>query len=139
MEDTELYDKLKDHSMRIAGETTKQALLDQRLTVAETKLNKIDERLHTVEGQNTTIKVVQEIHDGQITTFRKALLGNGHSESIPMDIQRIENSVQSILKVNWVQIQTDLELLKKFKDREWQVWVIVIGLIANTLWQLFVK
>lgn len=139
MEEDEIYDKLKDHSVRIAGEATKQALLDQRLAISEQRLEKLDQRLLAVENANLTIKVIQEIHDGQISTFRKALLGNGHSETIPMDIHRIETSVQSILKVDWLKMQTDLELLKKFKDREWQVWIIAIGLIANTLWQIFVK
>lgn len=135
----EIYDKLKDHSIKLSGETTKLALLDQRLTALEILVERYHLRLHETEKENMTIKVVQQVHDVQISSFKKALMGNGNKDSIPMDIQRIEGDIQGILKVNWVQIQTDLEILKKFKDREWQVWVIVIGLIVSNLWQLFVK
>ena len=135
----EIQDRLKEHSVKISGEITKQALLDLRLTSLEEIAEKYHLRLHDVENQVIVMKVVQDIHEVQISSYRKALQGNGDKESIPMDIARIENSIQNILKVDWVAIRSDIDRLKVVEARQWQIWILVIGSLIANLVQWFMR
>lgn len=55
-------------------------------------------------------------------------------QAITKDVQR---SLDNFQRIN--EIETDVEVIKKFKDREWQLWVIAIGSLISAVWTLFIK
>jgi hypothetical protein len=114
MAEEETQQRLQDYSVRLSANSTNIALADQRLSVAERQLGEYHVRLHEAEDKLLTIKVVQEIHDTQIKAFGKLLIGNGTRETIPMDVDRLERAIQDILKVNWKQMEADMNALKKW-------------------------
>jgi hypothetical protein len=114
-EDRSTLQRLSDYSQKTNTNTVNIALHDQRLTVLERRVEEYHKRLHDAEDTLLTVKVVQGIHDLQISGFKRILLGNGERETIPMDIERLEREIQSILKVDWVGMSNRL---KAMEDKE---------------------
>ncbi len=119
------------------------ALVEQRTTVTEKRLDEYHIRLHKIEDEFLIVKTKQEIHDVQIQGMRKILVGNGDRETIPMDMLRMEQAIANILKVDWNKAQAELDALKEWQDkidsRGWQIAVIIIGLIISNIWQWFIR
>jgi hypothetical protein len=119
------------------------ALLDQRQAVTERRVEEYHQRLHKAEDDLLVLKTVQAIHDTQIQSMRKILVGNGDRDTIPMDIDRMERAVEDILKTNWRQIGIDLGVVQKWQgdfDKKYAVlWGIVAVLVANKVWDIFFR
>jgi hypothetical protein len=141
MPDEDINERLKDYSTRTNVNAMQNALLDQRVTVLEKRVDEYHLRLHKNEDDLLITKTKQEIHDAQIQSMRKILVGNGDRETIPMDLQRMDQMITEILKVDWNKAQRELDDLSEWKktleSRGWQVAVIIIGLIISNVWQWF--
>lgn len=138
-EDKETQERLTIYSQRIAANATQVALAEQRLASLEKLVETYHRRIHELENDVITMKVVQTIHDTDIKGVKKIMVGNGTRDTIPMDIQRLETNIQNILKVDWQEMQGEIEDLKKVKDRAWQIAVIILGLIISNIWQWVVR
>lgn len=142
-ENEDITQRLNDYSLRTNTNAMQTALLDQRLTITEKRVEEYHQRLHKAEDDLLVAKTVQAIHDTQIQSMRKILVGNGTRDTIPFDLDRLENSIQGILKVNWQAMLTRLDELEEFKKtvdaRAWQVWMVIIGLVITSIWGLFFK
>lgn len=55
-------------------------------------------------------------------------------QAITRDVQR---SLDNHQRINV--LEAELAILQKFKDREWQIWLIVIGSLIGTVWSVFFK
>ena len=139
----DITQRLSDYSTRTNVNAMATALLDQRQTVTERRVEEYHLRLHKAEDALLVAKTVQAIHDTQIQAMRKILVGNGDRDTIPLDIDRMERSIEEILKTNWKQIAIDLELVKKWQDgfdkKYAAVWGVIIVLVINRVWEIFVK
>ena len=139
-EDENINQRLSDYSLRTNTNAMGLALLDQRQTVTERRVEEYHHRLHKAEDDLLVIKTVQAIHDTQIQGMRKILVGNGDRETIPMDMDRMERAIEEILKTNWKQIAFDLEIVKKWQgdfDKKYAaIWVAVALLILNRVWEV---
>ena len=142
MTDESVEQRLKDYSLRTNTNAMANALLDQRVTVLEKRLEDYHQRLHKSEDELLVVKTIQSIHDTQIQGMRKILVGNGDRETIPMDLDRMERAIEEILKTNWKQIVADLEVTKKWQDsfdkKMATVWGAMALLVINRLWEIFV-
>ena len=140
-DDKEIQDRLATYSMRSAANATQIALAEQRLAAQEKLIEGYHQRLHMAEDKIITIKVIQEIHDTEIKGIKKILVGNGTRDTIPMDLQRLEQNIQNILKVDWQEMKRATEELNEWKDqleaRAWQLGLILAGLIISQIWQWF--
>lgn len=138
-EDENINQRLSDYSLRTNTNAMGLALLDQRQTVTERRVEEYHHRLHKAEDDLLVIKTVQAIHDTQIQGMRKILVGNGDRETIPMDMDRMERAIEEILKTNWKQIAFDLEIVKKWQgdfDKKYAVlWGAIALLILNRVWE----
>lgn len=139
MSDDDTQTRLQEYSTRTNVNAMNVALVEQRQTVTEKRVDEYHMRLHKAEDELLVVKTKQEIHDVQIQGMRKILVGNGDRETIPMDIQRMEQAISNILKADWNKAQAELDDLNEWKDkvesRAWQVAVIIIGLIISNVWQ----
>ena len=139
----ETAQRLSDYSTRTNVNAMNIALVEQRMAVVERRQEEYHQRLHKVEDESLVMKTVQSIHDVQIQGVRKILVGNGDRETIPMDMDRMERSIQDILKVDWTAMRLKTEDLEKWKEtasaRMWQIWMIVIGLTLTSVWGIFFK
>ncbi len=119
------------------------ALVEQRQTITEKQVDEFHQRLHKAEDDLLITRTKQEIHDVQIQGMRKILVGNGDRETIPMDIQRMEQAITSILKADWNKAQSELDEINKWREkidaRAWQIWLVIIGLIIGTVWGLIAR
>ncbi len=119
------------------------ALVEQRQTITEKQVDEFHQRLHKAEDELLVTRTKQEIHDVQIQGMRKILMGNGDRETIPMDIQRMEQAIANILKADWNRAQSELDGLNKWREkidaRAWQIWLVIIGLIITNVWSLIVR
>ena len=138
-EDENINQRLSDYSLRTNTNAMGLALLDQRQTVTERRVEEYHHRLHKAEDDLLVIKTVQAIHDTQIQGMRKILVGNGDRETIPMDMDRMERAIEEILKTNWKQIAFDLEIVKKWQgdfDKKYAaIWGAIALLILNRVWE----
>jgi hypothetical protein len=142
-EHDEITQRLSDYSLRTNTNAMATALLDQRQAVTERRVEEYHQRLHKAEDDLLVLKTVQAIHDTQIQSMRKILVGNGDRDTIPMDIDRMERAVEDILKTNWRQIGIDLGVVQKWQgdfDKKYAVlWGIVAVLVANKVWDIFFR
>ena len=138
-EDENINQRLSDYSLRTNTNAMGLALLDQRETVLEKRVEEYHHRLHKAEDDLLVLKTVQAIHDVQIQGMRKILVGNGDRETIPMDMERMERAIEEILKTNWKQIAIDLEIAKRWQDgfdKKFAVlWGAIALLILNRVWE----
>jgi hypothetical protein len=137
----DITQRLSDYSLRTNTNAMATALLDQRQSVTERRVEEYHQRLHKAEDDLLVTKTVQAIHDTQIQSMRKILIGNGDRETIPMDMDRMERAIEEILKTNWRQIGIDLEAVKKWQDGfdkkiAW-VWGAIGILVINRVWEIF--
>ncbi len=144
MPDTEeTTERLKDYSTRTNTNAMQIALVDQRMAISEKRLDEYYTRLGKTEADVLVVKTVQAIHDTQLASMRKILVGNGDRETIPMDLDRLERNIQDILKVDWKTMQIQLRELEKLRDsistRTWQIWMLIIGLLLTSLWNFIVR
>jgi hypothetical protein len=142
-EHDDITQRLSDYSLRTNTNAMATALLDQRQAVTERRVEEYHQRLHKAEDDLLVLKTVQAIHDTQIQSMRKILVGNGDRDTIPMDIDRMERAVEDILKTNWRQIGIDLGVVQKWQgdfDKKYAVlWGIVAVLVANKVWDIFFR
>jgi hypothetical protein len=133
-----IQQRLSDYSIKTNTNTVNIALLNQRMDVLERRTEEYHKRLHEVEDAILTIKVVQGIHDTQIHAMRKILVGNGERDTIPFDLDRLENSIQGILKVDWVGMGNRLKTLedKDSNTSALRTHVINVSITALVLWLL---
>lgn len=136
----DINQRLNDYSLRTNTNAMQQALLDQRVTVMEKRVEEYHLRLHKAEDELLVIKTIQQIHDVQIQGMRKILVGNGDRETIPMDLDRMERAIEEILKTNWKQLAVDMETVKAWQsnfDKKYAVlWGAVVLLILNRAWEI---
>jgi hypothetical protein len=135
--------RLDDYSLRTNTNAMANALLDQRLTVTEKRMEEYHQRLHKAEDEFLVVKTIQSIHDTQIQGMRKILVGNGDRETIPMDLDRMERAIEEILKTNWKKIDVDLEGLKQWQEdvkrTNWLIWGTLATIILNRVWEIFIR
>lgn len=125
MDDENIAQRLSDYSTRTNVNAMNIALVDQRMTITERLVSEANARLTKAENDVIVMKTVQALHDTQILSMRKILIGNGDRETIPMDLERLERNIQDILKVNWTQIQADVSSLQKQVDHASGLWILV--------------
>jgi hypothetical protein len=134
----EAQQRLQEYSTRTNVNAMNIALVDQRTAILEKRTDEYHLRLHKTEDELLVVKTKQEIHDVQIQGMRKILVGNGDRETIPMDIQRMEQAITNILKVDWNKAQAELDELKEWQEkldaRAWQIWfVVIVALLTSAL------
>jgi chromosome segregation ATPase len=139
MSDENITQRLSEHSTKVNVNAMQIALLEQRVTIVERRMDEYHQRLHEAEDDILKMKVVQEIHDTEIKVLDKMLIGNGTRETIPMDIDRMSRAISDILKVDTkamnIKIETLLAWQQLVSNRSWQIWMIVIGLVISQIWQ----
>lgn len=134
--------RLSEYSTRTNVNAMNIALVDQRVTILEKQTDGYHLRLHNVEDDMLVVKTKQEIHDVQIQGMRKVLVGNGDRETIPMDLQRMEQNIANILKVDWNKAQAELDAIKKWQEgfdkKVMLIWGSIAVLVLNRIWEWFV-
>ncbi len=136
-------ERFESYSQKTNVNAINIALHEQRIAGMEKRLDEYHIRLHVAEDKLLTMRVVQDIHDTQIRTYKAVLQGNGERQTIPMELDRLERDIQGILKVDWREMQGRIDDLVKLRDkidaRSWQIWMVVIGLILSQIFQWLVK
>lgn len=146
----DFQERLSNYSVRLAANQTQTTLHDQRMGSIEKLMEGYHQRVHVVEDDIVKIKVFQEIHDTEIKGVKKMLIGNGTRDTIPMDLVRLDNKIQSILNVNWQEMQTNIDALEiqlnvlkewqqKIDSRAWQLWAAIILLLASNILGLVLR
>ncbi len=134
--------RLSEYSTRTNVNAMNIALVDQRLTITERRVEEYHSRLHAAEDRLLVLQTRQEIHDVQIQGLRKILVGNGDRETIPMDIQRMDQAIASILKVDSTKLQAEIDNVREWKEmiesRAWAIALLILGLIVSNVWQWIV-
>jgi hypothetical protein len=138
-----IQERLNTYSQKTNANAVQIALLDQRQTVTEKRVEEYHKRLHEVEDAVLVLRTIQEIHATKIASVHKIVIGNGERETIPADIERLENSIKNILHVDWSAMSIRIQNLEKFQDtlssRMWQVWMAILLLLVTNILTLILK
>lgn len=139
--DEEVTQRLSEYSTRTNVNAMNIALVQQSVAIVEKRMEEYHLRLHKVEDEFLVIKTIQQIHDTQIQSMRKILIGNGDRETIPMDLERLDRAIADILKVDHRDLQNRLKNLEDRATWERRLWdyavnATIAGMVAWGLLQV---